>query len=122
MFHNTWEQTRPDEALMEFPLSWLERLDAERNAAIRERTRNTDPWRMRLEQIRGKVDPDNVERIPSAAVYDFLGIPMSDRGTRAARRISQIMAEFGWTATRIRGMRGTHLDQVRGYARKAGTP
>jgi hypothetical protein len=81
--------------------------------------RNTDPWRLPLERLRGKVDPDGVERITTQAVFDALDLPQAQRTTGACRRLAAVMRELGWTALRVRGLtRGGYLEQVRGYCRQ----
>lgn len=103
-----------------FPVSWLERLDTELNTAIRERAQNSDPWRMQLQQLRGEIGIDRIERVTTACVFDVLKVPVGSRRTRAARRVGALMAELGWSPTRVYGMRrGSSLEQVRGYARLA---
>jgi hypothetical protein len=41
-----------------------------------------DPWRLRLERIRGKVGYDAVERISTQSIFDILELPQ-----RARRRM-----------------------------------
>jgi hypothetical protein len=102
---------------MEFPLSWLERLDAEKAKLI---AQSADPWRMPLERLRGEIGVDGLERVTSQTVLDILGIPVNRRGPAATRRVVRLMSELGWTATRVRGLRrGTSSEQVRGYVRPA---
>jgi len=77
-----------------------------------------DPWRLRLERVRGKIGDDGVERIASQAVLDFLEVPQRSRGAGACRRLAKLMRELGWHPIKARGLnqRGL-LEQIRGYAR-----
>jgi hypothetical protein len=78
-----------------------------------------DPWRLRLERLRGRVDPDGVERVTTQDVFDVLDVAQSNRTTAACRRLAAVMRELGWTALRVRGLtRGGYLEQVRGYCRQ----
>jgi hypothetical protein len=80
--------------------------------------RNADPWRLRLERLRGKVGDDNVERIGTQAIFDVLEVPQSNRGAGACKRLARLLRELGWSPIRVRGLnqRGL-LEQIRGYAR-----
>jgi hypothetical protein len=80
----------------------------------------TDPWRLTLERVRGKVDFfDRLERISSQTLLDLLEVPQRNRTTGAFRRLSKVMTELGWSAVRVRGLtRGAYLEQVRGYCRE----
>src|SRR5215218_9303322 len=80
--------------------------------------RTADPWRVRLERLRGRVDPDGVERVTTQDVFDTLEVAQRDRTTPSCRRLAVVMRELGWTALRVRGLtRGGYLEQVRGYCR-----
>ena len=77
-----------------------------------------DPWRVRLEKLKGKVWDDDVERIATQAVFDYLDLPQGLRTAQACRRLAKIMTELGWTPIRARGLnRSGYRDQVRGWAR-----
>jgi hypothetical protein len=77
-----------------------------------------DPWRLRLERIRGKVGYDAVERLSTQAVFDFLDVPQRGRNAGACRRLAKLMQELGWTPIKARGLTQSGFrDQVRGYAR-----
>ena len=78
----------------------------------------SDPWRLRLERLRGKIGDDGIERIASQAVFDVLEIPQRARGAGAGRRLAKLMRELGWRPIKARGLnqRGL-LEQIRGYAR-----
>jgi hypothetical protein len=78
----------------------------------------TDPWRLRLERIRGKVGYDAVERISTQSIFDLLELPQRARSAGACRRLAKLMRELGWTPIKARGMtQNGFRDQVRGYAR-----
>jgi hypothetical protein len=75
-----------------------------------------DPWRLRLERIRGKIGDDGIERISTQTLVD-----QCSRGAGACRRLARIMRELGWTPVRVRDLtRGGYLEQVRGYCRTPG--
>src|SRR5436190_23636018 len=92
-------------------VSWITRM---REAAAR----NADPWRLRLERLRGKVGDDNVERIGTQAIFDVLEVPQHNRGAGACKRLARLMRELGWSPikARVLNQRGL-LEQIRGYAR-----
>src|SRR5215217_4039007 len=98
-------------------MSFLERLAT---AKAEPRARNTDPWRLRLDGLRGTVGDDGIERITTQAVFDVLELPQRSRRAAAARRLAVIMRDLGWSPVRVRGLtRGGYLEQVRGYCRDA---
>jgi hypothetical protein len=77
-----------------------------------------DPWRFRLERLRGRLDPDGVERLTTQDVFDVLEVAQRERTTAACRRLAGLMRQAGWTPLRVRGLtRGGYLEQVRGYCR-----
>ena len=98
-------------------LSFRERMreDAARSAAVQ----TADPWRLRLERVRGKVDfYDRLERISSQTLLDLLEVPQRSRTAGTFRRLSRAMTELGWTAMRVRDLtRGGYREQIRGYCR-----
>ena len=97
-------------------MSFLDKLHDER-AKIAER--NSDPWRLALERVHGKIGDDGIERITTQIVFDILEVPQRSRGAGACRRLAKLMAELGWTAVRVRSLtRGGYLEQVRGYCRE----
>jgi hypothetical protein len=120
---------RPDLALLhvtQLPskkgdkVSFLERM----KAAQAEAAQPIDPWRLRLERVRGKISDDGVERIATQAVFDFLEVTQSKRGSGACRRLSKLMRGIGWRPIKARGLnqRGL-LEQIRGFARdRNGSP
>ena len=79
---------------------------------------NTDPWRPRLEVVRGKVSDDGVERVATQTLFDMLEVPQGSRSAGACRRLAKLMRELGWSSVKARGLTaGGFRDQVRGYAR-----
>src|SRR3974390_2618325 len=100
-------------------LSFRDRMreEAARSAAAE----STDPWRLTLERVRGKVDFfDNLERIPSQTLLDLLEVPQRNRTAGTFRRLGRVMTELGWTAVRVRDLtRGGYREQIRGYCRDA---
>ena len=96
-------------------MAFLDRLKKSRAQATAPRV---DPWRLRLERARGKIGDDNVERIATQAVFDFLEVPQKARTAGACRRLSKLMRDLGWNPIKARGLTpGGFRDQVRGYAR-----
>ena len=96
-------------------VSWLTRMrEAQAEMA------NADPWRLRLERLRGKIGDDNVERIGTQAIFDVLEVPQHNRGAGACKRLARLMRELGWSPikARVLNQRGL-LEQIRGYARDA---
>jgi hypothetical protein len=82
--------------------------------------RPTDPWRLRLERARGKVDYDGIERVSTQALFDFLEVPQRTRTAGACRRLAQVMRDLGWTPVRVRDLtRGGYKEQVRGHCRQS---
>lgn len=81
---------------------------------------DVDPWRLRLERVRGKVEFDGLERVSSQTLLDVLEVPQRSRTAGVYRRVAKLMAELGWTAVRVRDLtRGGYKEQVRGYVRSA---
>ena len=79
---------------------------------------DADPWRLRLERARGKVDFDGLERVSTQTLLDVLDVPQRSRTAGTYRRLAKLMAELGWTAVRVRDLtRGGYKEQVRGYVR-----
>ena len=97
---------------MDFGTSWLDKLwEAQAEGAARK-----DPWKLRLERMRGKIDYDGLERVTTQMLFDVLEVPQRSRTAGACRRLAAVMAELGWTAVRVRGLtRGGYREQVRGY-------
>ena len=83
-----------------------------------------DPWQLRLERVRGKIDFfDRLERISSQTLLDLLEVPQRNRTAGTFRRLGRVMTELGWTAVRVRDLtRGGYKEQVRRYCREARGP
>ena len=99
-------------------LSFRDRMREEAAKAVA--AESADPWRLRLERVRGKVDFfDKLERISSQTLLDLLEVPQRNRTAGTFRRLSKVMTELGWSAVRVRDLtRGDYLEQVRGYCRE----
>jgi hypothetical protein len=97
-------------------MSFIERM----NAATAEAAQPVDPWRLRLERVRGTTGFDGLERISTQTLLDILEIPQRKRTAGAYRQLAKVMAELGWAAVRVRDLtRGGYKEQVRGYTRSA---
>ena len=95
-------------------VSWLTRM----REAAEMPARNADPWRLRLERLRGKVGDDYVERIGTQAIFDVLEVPQRNRGAGACKRLGRLMRELEWSPIKARGLNQRGLrEQIRGYAR-----
>jgi hypothetical protein len=98
-------------------MSWVGVLKQARAEAL---ARREDPWRLRLEGVRGKVGDDGIERISTQTVFDHLEVLQRSRGAAACRRLARVMRELGWAPVRVRDLsRGGYKEQVRGYCRDA---
>jgi hypothetical protein len=83
----------------------------------------SDPWRLRLERVRGKTGFDGLERISTQTVLDIIEIPQRERTAGAYRHLAGLMTELGWTAVRVRDFnRSGYKEQIRGYVRTAKPP
>jgi len=79
---------------------------------------SADPWRLRLERVRGNIGADGVERVSTQALFDLLEVPQPSRTTGACRRLAKLMQDLGWTRIKARGLnRSGYREHVRGYAR-----
>jgi hypothetical protein len=97
-------------------VSFLERL----RAAQAETAQPVDPWRLRLERVRGTTGFDGLERISSQKLLDILEVEQRKRTAGSYRHLARLMTELGWTAVRVRDLtRGGYRESVRGYARDA---
>ena len=97
-------------------MSFVEKL----RAAAAEAAQPMDPWRLRLERVRGKIDFDGLERISTQTLLDILEIPQRKRTAGTYRHLAKLMTEIGWAALRVRDLtRGGYKEQVRGYTRSA---
>ena len=89
-------------------------------AAAAEAAQPVDPWRLRLERVRGTTGFDGLERISTQTLMDILGVEPRDRTAGAYRHLATLMVELGWTAVRVRDLtRGGYKEQVRGYVRQS---
>jgi len=96
-------------------MSFLAKLRAAEAEAV---PQDTDPWRLRLQRVRGKLGYDGLERVSSQTLLDMLEVPQRSRTAGTYRRLAKLMAEVGWTAVRVRDLnRGGYKEQVRGYVR-----
>ncbi len=97
-------------------MSWLEALHkAKAELAVKD----GDPWRLRLERVRGQIGDDGLERVTTQMLLDVLELPQRSRKAGTYKRLAKLMAELGWMAVRVRGLtRGGYLEQVRGYCRQ----
>jgi hypothetical protein len=97
-------------------MSFLQKM----RATAAEAAQPIDPWRLRLERLRGKIDFDGLERISTQNVMDVLEVPQRQRTAGAYRHLAKLMTELGWSAVRVRDLtRGGYKEQVRGYTRSA---
>ena len=95
-------------------MSFLERM----KAAAAETVQPVDPWRLRLERVRGTTGFDGLERISTQTLLDILGVEQRKRTAGMYRHLATLMAELGWSAVRVRDFtRGGYKEQVRGYVR-----
>ena len=103
-------------------LTFRERIREENARAVA--AESADPWRLRLERVRGKVDFfDRLERVSSQTLLDLLEVPQRRRTAGTFRRLAKVMAELGWMRCRVRDLtRGGYKEQVRGYCREARGP
>jgi hypothetical protein len=98
-------------------LSYIEKL---RQAKAALAAPAVDPWRLRLERVRGKIGDDGIERVSTQALFDHLEVLQRSRGAGASRRLAKIMRDLGWTPVRVRDLTcGGYKEQVRGYCRDA---
>jgi hypothetical protein len=96
-------------------VSFLEKLKAAKAEVM---AVAADPWRLRLERVRGKVDFDGMERVSTQHLLDVLEVPQRQRSAGNYRRLARLMTELGWTAVRVRDLnRRGFREQIRGFAR-----
>ena len=72
-------------------MSFVEKL----RAATAEAAQPVNPWRLRLERVRGKIDFDGLERISTQTLLDILEIPQRKRTAGTYRHLAKLMAELG---------------------------
>ena len=95
-------------------MSFIEKL----RASQAEAAQPVDPWRLRLERVRGKIDFDGLERISTQTLMDLLEVPQRRRTAGTYRQLAKVMAQLGWAAVRVRDFNGRGFkEQVRGYVR-----
>jgi hypothetical protein len=83
--------------------------------------RDDDPWRLRLERVRGKVGHDGLEFVSTQCLLDILEVPQRARNAATCRRLARVMRGWGWKSVKARGItEAGYRDQVRGWARDAG--
>ena len=83
---------------MEFGKSWLEKL---RELKAESAARKADnPWKLRLERVRGKIDADGLERLTTQMLFDVLEVPQRSRTAGACRRLAAVMTECAWANAR----------------------
>src|ERR1700758_949841 len=105
---------------MKIPKSFWEELQEIKQQMQQEEQKKVEPWRVRLERLRGNVGDDGIERITTQAVFDILEIAQRSRGAGACRRLSAVMRDLGWTPARVRDLTcGGFKEQVRGFCRDA---
>ena len=75
-------------------MSFIERLrEAQAQLAA---AQDVDPWKMRLERLRGKIDFfDRLERVSTQTLLDLLEVPQRNRTAGTCRRLSKLMTELG---------------------------
>ena len=95
-------------------MSFVERMRvAEATAA-----KPADPWRLRLERVRGTTGFDGLERISTQTLMDILEVPQRRRTAGTYRQLAKVMAQLGWAGVRVRDFNGRGFkEQVRGYVR-----
>ena len=98
-------------------MSWLGKIKA---AQAKMTARDIDPFRLRLERVRGKIDYDGIERVTTQMLLDVLEVPQRSRTAGTYRHLAKLMVELGWTPVRVRDFncRG-YKEQIRGYCRDA---
>jgi hypothetical protein len=96
-------------------MSWQAEIEANRQQADAQRA---DPWQLPLQRLRGKLGADNVERLGTQAVLDFLDVPQRSRGAGACRRLAKLMRELGWRPIKARGLNQRSIrETIRGWSR-----
>jgi hypothetical protein len=88
-------------------------------ASQAEAAQPVDPWRLRLERVRGTTGFDGLERISTQTLMDILGVEQRERSAGSYRHLAKIMSDLGWAAVRVRDFtRGGYKENVRGYVRR----
>jgi hypothetical protein len=118
--HGAEPGRHPLQLTEEEQIPWVERLRRAKSQAF---AQSADPWRLRIERVRGKTGYDGVERVSTQDVFDFLEVHQRARTAGAGRRPATLMRELAWTPIKARGMTQSGFkDQVRGTAGKLGRP
>ena len=95
-------------------MSFLEKM----KASEAETAQPVDPWRLRLDCVRGTTGFDGLERISTQTLMDLLEVPQRRRTAGTYRQLAKVMAQLGWAAVRVRDFNGRGFkEQVRGYVR-----
>lgn len=82
--------------------------------------RDADPWRRKLENIKGVIGDDGIERIASQTVGDILELKRNAQSPRQRAKIARLMGDLGWRKCKTRGLnRGAYRSVLNGYAREA---
>ena len=77
------------------------------------------PWLPILRKIRGRIGPDQIERVSTKDTFDALLVPMKKR-PNLTLQLSWMMRELGWSNIRAWGLNDQcTLSRVRGFARPA---
>ena len=96
-------------------MSFIDKL----RASQAEAAQPVDPWRLRLERVRGTTGFDGLERISTQTLMDILGVEQRERSAGSYRHLAKIMSDLGWAAVRVRDFtRGGYKENVRGYVRR----
>jgi hypothetical protein len=102
---------KPDDAHRPF----REQLRAAAEAAQAESLE--DEWERKLKRIKGRIGPDQIERISTHDVFDWLEVPVPKRAGLTLR-LSRAMRSLGWSNIREHGLNErSYLTRVRGFAR-----
>ena len=97
-------------------MSFIQKL----RASQAEAAKPVDPWRLRLERVRGTTGFDGLERISTQTLMDILEVPQRRRTAGTYRQLAKVMAQLGWAGVRVRDFNGRGFkEQVRGYTRSA---
>jgi hypothetical protein len=59
-------------------------------AAAAEAAKPLDPWRLRLERVRGQTGFDGIERISTQALMDLLEVPQRQRTAGNYRHLAKV--------------------------------
>ena len=77
-----------------------------------------DAWVEQLRNIKGCVDEDNVERVSTVFLMEYLGVPPYKRLSLSKRLQKVMVNSLGWQPTRVFGLNErSYKEQLRGFAR-----